>query len=198
TVAGHNSMQSSSRPSVQIAATTLNRLRARSAGSAIPWPSGIRRLSPRKAMIRRLDDPIRSSRPNFCSIHKLATKSHLLLRLLARWTPLSRNGCPRRFLPGPMRDYELKSGHGPLTHQVLRKCRSFCRSAAMQQQSDRELVAALAGSHRTTALGECLARYGQMVQRTARRIANDQHLAEDVCQAVLLVLLRKAGRLGQV
>src|SRR5262249_46619197 len=48
------------------------------------------------------------------------------------------------------------------------------------------------------ALAECIGRYGPMVQRTAWRITGDEHLAEDVCQAVFLVLMRKAARLQQV
>src|SRR5262245_32278426 len=85
-----------------------------------------------------------------------------------------------------------------MTNNAAPKPRPLCRSVAMQQRSDRELLADLAGRNRTTALGECLARYGQMVHRTARRITNDEHLAEDVCQDVFLVLLRKAATLSSV
>src|SRR5262245_66571724 len=63
---------------------------------------------------------------------------------------------------------------------------------------DRQLLAALTGSHREAALAECIGRYGPMVQRTAWRITGDEHLAEDVCQAVFLVLMRKSARLQEV
>lgn len=56
----------------------------------------------------------------------------------------------------------------------------------------------LPGSERAAALAECLRRYGRMVQRTALRTVRDAHLAEDVCQAVFLVLVRKAETLRQV
>src|SRR5262245_47226759 len=85
-----------------------------------------------------------------------------------------------------------------MTNNAVQRPRAPCRSVTMQQRSDLELLADLAGSNRTTALAECLARYGQMVHRTARRITNDEHLAEDVCQAVFLVLLRKAATLSSV
>jgi RNA polymerase sigma factor (sigma-70 family) len=63
---------------------------------------------------------------------------------------------------------------------------------------DRQLVAALLGSDRDTALSECIRRYGSMVKRTAWRITGDEHRAEDACQAVFMVLVRKAGSLVNV
>jgi RNA polymerase sigma factor (sigma-70 family) len=63
---------------------------------------------------------------------------------------------------------------------------------------DRQLVTGLLGSERETALAECIRRYGLMVKRTAWRITGDEHLAEDVCQAVFLVLVRKAASLTGV
>ncbi|OAI50292.1 hypothetical protein AYO44_05760 [Planctomycetaceae bacterium SCGC AG-212-F19] len=63
---------------------------------------------------------------------------------------------------------------------------------------DRQLVAELAGAKPGPALAECIGRFGPMVKRTAWRITGDEHLAEDVCQAVFLVLMRKAGGLKNV
>jgi RNA polymerase sigma factor (sigma-70 family) len=63
---------------------------------------------------------------------------------------------------------------------------------------DRQLVADLLGSNRDSALAECVRRYGPMVKRSAWRITGDEHLAEDVCQAVFFVLLRKAASLTNV
>lgn len=61
---------------------------------------------------------------------------------------------------------------------------------------DQLLVAALAGSGREAALAECIRRFGPMIRRTAWRITSDEHRADDVCQAVFLVLLRKAARVA--
>src|SRR5215475_12003073 len=63
---------------------------------------------------------------------------------------------------------------------------------------DQQLVAELLGSNRGNALAECVRRYGPMVKRSAWRITGDEHLAEDVCQAVFFVLLRKAASLTNV
>src|SRR5947208_3262501 len=54
---------------------------------------------------------------------------------------------------------------------------------------ERQLLAALSGSNREVALGESIRRFGPMVKRTAWRITGDEHRADDVCQAVFLVLL---------
>jgi RNA polymerase sigma factor (sigma-70 family) len=67
----------------------------------------------------------------------------------------------------------------------------------MQTANDSELVRALGGSNRDAALAECIRRYGSMIMRAAWRITGDEQEAEDVCQAVLLVLLRKAAGLKQ-
>src|SRR5262249_26032822 len=56
----------------------------------------------------------------------------------------------------------------------------------------------LLGGQRETALAECIRRYGLMVKRTAWRITGEEHAAEDVCQAVFMVLIRKAASLNGV
>jgi RNA polymerase sigma factor (sigma-70 family) len=63
---------------------------------------------------------------------------------------------------------------------------------------DRQLVAGLLGGNREAALAECIRRYGPMVKRSAWRITGDEHSAEDVCQAVFMVLVRKAASLTTV
>jgi RNA polymerase sigma factor (sigma-70 family) len=68
----------------------------------------------------------------------------------------------------------------------------------MPMLDDRQLIAALLGPGRESALAECIARYGPMVKRAAWRITGDEHLAEDVCQAVFMVLVRKASSLTGV
>ncbi len=64
--------------------------------------------------------------------------------------------------------------------------------------TDHQLVSWLKGRHPDSALAELLARYGPMVRRAALRVTGDAHAAEDVGQAVFLVLVRKSGSLGRV
>jgi RNA polymerase sigma factor (sigma-70 family) len=63
---------------------------------------------------------------------------------------------------------------------------------------DRKLLTALAAGNRDAALAECIRRFGPMVKRTAWRITGDEHRADDVCQAVFLVLIRKATNLADL
>lgn len=63
---------------------------------------------------------------------------------------------------------------------------------------DQQLLASLAGPQRDAALAECIRRFGPMVKRAAWRITGDEHRADDVCQAVFLVLIRKATGLASV
>jgi DNA-directed RNA polymerase specialized sigma24 family protein len=56
----------------------------------------------------------------------------------------------------------------------------------------------LLGSEREAALVESIRRYGLMVKRTAWRITGDEHSAEDDCQAVFMVLVRRAASLTGV
>ncbi|MHC4915369.1 MAG: sigma-70 family RNA polymerase sigma factor [Planctomycetota bacterium] len=61
--------------------------------------------------------------------------------------------------------------------------------------TDRQLIGWLKGRHPDSALSELLKRYGPMVRRTALRVTRDEHAAEDVCQAVFLLLVRKSESL---
>src|SRR5262245_1191313 len=65
-------------------------------------------------------------------------------------------------------------------------------------EGDRELLAGLAGPSAEDALAELIRRYGGMIQRTALRILHDAHLAEDVSQAVFMVLVQRKGRAAGV
>lgn len=62
-------------------------------------------------------------------------------------------------------------------------------------QTDQDLVARLEEGDPSPALEEILRRHGRMVERTVRRQVRDEHLAQDVCQAVFWILLQKAGSL---
>jgi RNA polymerase sigma factor (sigma-70 family) len=64
-------------------------------------------------------------------------------------------------------------------------------------QTDQDLVAELRGSNPSAALAELLRRHGRMVERTVLRRVRDEHLAQDVSQAVFWILLQKAGTLRE-
>ncbi|MBY0457731.1 MAG: sigma-70 family RNA polymerase sigma factor, partial [Gemmataceae bacterium] len=59
--------------------------------------------------------------------------------------------------------------------------------------TDGELVLALAGDRREAAFTALVGRYGPMVLGVCRGVLADAHAAEDVFQAVFLVLARRAG-----
>lgn len=101
------------------------------------------------------------------------------------------SGMRRPLASARMRDCRrVPSGHGAGAFPILRDGRGM-------PMDERQLVMELTGSNRATALAECIRRYGPMVKRTAWRITADEHLAEDVCQAAFLVLMRKAGSLKE-
>jgi len=62
-------------------------------------------------------------------------------------------------------------------------------------QTDQDLIARLREGDPSPALSELFRRHGRMVERTVQRQVRDEHLAQDVCQAVFWILLRKAGSL---
>ena len=62
-------------------------------------------------------------------------------------------------------------------------------------QTDQDLIARLREGDPSPALSELFRRHGRMVERTVLRQVRDEHLAQDVCQAVFWILLRKAGSL---
>ena len=62
----------------------------------------------------------------------------------------------------------------------------------MAPLSDQELLKRFRESHDPDALGEIVRRYAGLVNRAARRQVRDPHLADDVTQAVFIVLVRKA------
>jgi RNA polymerase sigma factor (sigma-70 family) len=62
-------------------------------------------------------------------------------------------------------------------------------------QTDQDLLARLGEADPSPALAELIRRHGRMVERTVLRLVRDEHLAQDVCQAVFCILLKKAAGL---
>src|SRR5262245_48582705 len=67
------------------------------------------------------------------------------------------------------------------------------RPFTSKMQSDAELVAELTTGHCNSALAELIRRHGRFVERTAQRLVGNIQLAEDISQAVFLILLKKAS-----
>jgi RNA polymerase sigma factor (sigma-70 family) len=65
----------------------------------------------------------------------------------------------------------------------------------MQTMNDRDLLRIYAREQSDSAFGELVRRHVNLVYSAALRMLHDPHLAEDVAQAVFIVLARKAGRL---
>src|SRR4051812_46949076 len=61
--------------------------------------------------------------------------------------------------------------------------------------TDQELLDYFVRSGSGQAFGHIVARYAGLVRASARRQVRDQHLADDVMQAVFIVLARRAGTL---
>jgi RNA polymerase sigma factor (sigma-70 family) len=81
---------------------------------------------------------------------------------------------------------------------VLETLNHYCRSLAgrsVAEWSDRELLTRFAKSRDESAFAVLLDRHGAMVRGVCRRALGEAHKADDVCQAVFLVLARKAGSL---
>src|SRR5207244_13610405 len=74
----------------------------------------------------------------------------------------------------------------------------FCRklsSPTLAGLSDRCLLERFVAARDEAAFAALLDRHGPLVRGVCRRVVRDDHLADDVFQAVFLVLARKAGTL---
>jgi DNA-directed RNA polymerase specialized sigma24 family protein len=63
--------------------------------------------------------------------------------------------------------------------------------------TDQQLVGWLTGRHPDSALGELLKRHGSDVHRAALRVTGNGDAADDVCQAVFLLLVRKSKSMSR-
>src|SRR5580658_9536159 len=68
----------------------------------------------------------------------------------------------------------------------------------MPDQSDTSLLRDFVDHRSQAACTELVSRHSNWVYSAAVRMVRDRHLAEDVAQAVFLVLADKAGKLGAV
>src|SRR4051794_28112284 len=64
-------------------------------------------------------------------------------------------------------------------------------------QSDSQLLRAYATVGSEEAFAQLVGRHLGMVRQTARRMLGDEHLADDVSQAVFVLLSQRAGKLGR-
>lgn len=80
----------------------------------------------------------------------------------------------------------------PVTSTINR----LLAASASQKWRDADLLAHYVNNGDEAAFAELSRRYGRMVLSIARREVRDRQLAEDVLQAVFMVLANKAGKLA--
>lgn len=83
----------------------------------------------------------------------------------------------------------------PTTADVLSHIRRWLSRARPEPSPDADLIHRFCRNGDHSAFAILMDRHGPMVLGVARRVVGDYHLAEDVFQAVFLMLARKAGRL---
>lgn len=83
----------------------------------------------------------------------------------------------------------------PTTTTVLSYIRHWIHRARAETASDADLLRRFTQNGDETAFALLMDRHGPMVLGTARRLIGDEHLAEDVFQAVFLTLARRARSL---
>src|SRR4051812_37655215 len=76
---------------------------------------------------------------------------------------------------------------------LLRHIRRLVAPPAANAASDAALLDRWNGQRDEDAFAALIARHGQLVLQTCRRVLGKDHVAEDCAQASFLVLARKAG-----
>jgi DNA-directed RNA polymerase specialized sigma24 family protein len=76
---------------------------------------------------------------------------------------------------------------------LMQQLRRLAAEPGVEPASDRELLQRFAAERDENAFALLVRRHGPMVLRVGRRILDNQHDAEDVCQATFLVLAAKAA-----
>jgi RNA polymerase sigma factor (sigma-70 family) len=66
----------------------------------------------------------------------------------------------------------------------------------MTELDDHELLAEFAGTNSESAFATLVGRYVNLVYSTALRFTGNSHHAEEITQAVFIILSRKAGKLS--
>src|SRR5262245_44365326 len=82
-------------------------------------------------------------------------------------------------------------------HPVLRHIRRLAIGHSGTALADAELLERFVSRRDEAAFSALLERHGPMVWGVCRRLLRDSHRAEDAFQATFLVLVRKAGAIGQ-
>jgi RNA polymerase sigma factor (sigma-70 family) len=88
----------------------------------------------------------------------------------------------------------MASGREPPVLRFIRRLKAQIRAGGT---SDGQLLARFVVQHDEAAFGALVRRHGPMVLAVCRRILGDPNDADDAFQATFLVLVRKAGSLGQ-
>jgi hypothetical protein len=83
--------------------------------------------------------------------------------------------------------------HGAVLQQIHR----LFERGSLNGLSDWHLLDRYAKGRDKSAFEALVARHGPMVLGVCRRVLDDPHAVEDAFQATLLVLVRKAGTLGE-
>ena len=82
----------------------------------------------------------------------------------------------------------------PGLNTVLREVRRFIDAARPGADSDRELLTHFARTRDERSFAELVHRHGPMVLGVCRRVLRHTADAEDACQAMFLVLVRRAAQ----